>query len=52
MTPDQVDAVFAAAEQHGAALLAIAAADTLKRVEPGTNRVTETIPRAGLWQAV
>jgi 2-C-methyl-D-erythritol 4-phosphate cytidylyltransferase len=50
LSPDQVDAVFAAAIEHGAALLAVAVADTLKRV--GDDRMTiETIPRAGLHGA-
>jgi len=51
VTPAQIDAVFAAAAARGAAMLAIPVADTLKRVEPGTDWVAETIPRAGLWQA-
>lgn len=46
-----VDAVFAAATKHGAAMPAVPVADTLKRVDPATNHVTETVPRAGLWQA-
>ena len=46
-----IDAVFAAAAQHGAAMPAIPVADTLKRVDPATNVITETVPRAGLWQA-
>jgi 2-C-methyl-D-erythritol 4-phosphate cytidylyltransferase len=47
---DQVDAVFAAAIEHGAALLAVAVADTLKRVGP--DRMTQgTVPRAGLFGA-
>ncbi|HJZ53649.1 MAG TPA: 2-C-methyl-D-erythritol 4-phosphate cytidylyltransferase [Gemmataceae bacterium] len=46
-----IDAVFASANNHGAAMPAVPVADTLKRVDPVTNRVTETIPRAGLWQA-
>jgi 2-C-methyl-D-erythritol 4-phosphate cytidylyltransferase len=47
VTSDQVDAVFAAAIEHGAALLAVAVADTLKRVGP--DRMTSgTVPRAGL----
>lgn len=50
-TADLIDAVFAAAAKHGAAMLAVPASDTLKRVDPTTNRVTETVPRAGLWQA-
>ena len=32
-------------------MLALPVADTLKRVEPGSTRITETISRAGLWQA-
>ncbi len=47
--PAQIDAVFAAAAQHGAAMLAVSLADTLKRVEG--DRVTGTVSRAGLWQA-
>jgi 2-C-methyl-D-erythritol 4-phosphate cytidylyltransferase len=50
-TPALVDAVFAAAAEQGAALLAVPVADTLKRVEADTNRVTGTTPRTGLWQA-
>jgi 2-C-methyl-D-erythritol 4-phosphate cytidylyltransferase len=48
--PPLVDAVFAAAAEHGAAMLAVPLADTLKRVGDG-DRVTETVPRAGLWCA-
>ena len=47
---DRVDAVFAAAVEHGAALLAVAVADTLKRVGP-EGRVVETVSRAGLFGA-
>ena len=46
-----VDAVFAMAAKTGAAMLAIPVADTLKRVDPATNQITDTVPRAGLWQA-
>lgn len=46
-----VDAVFRAAAQTGAAMPAIPVADTLKRVDPATHRVLETVPRSGLWQA-
>jgi 2-C-methyl-D-erythritol 4-phosphate cytidylyltransferase len=46
-----IDAVFAAALKHGAAVPAVPVADTLKRVDPTTNRVTQSVPRAGLWQA-
>ncbi len=50
LTGDQVDSVFAAAQQHGAALLAIPVADTIKRV--GADQFTsETVPRAGLFLA-
>jgi 2-C-methyl-D-erythritol 4-phosphate cytidylyltransferase len=49
-TPEQVNAVFAAAQQHGAAMLAVPVADTLKRVDDA-NRITATVPRAGLWAA-
>ena len=50
VTADRVDAVFAAAIEHGAALLAVAVADTLKRVGP--DRMTlGTVPRAGLYGA-
>jgi 2-C-methyl-D-erythritol 4-phosphate cytidylyltransferase len=52
LTPHAViDAVFAAARKHGAAMPAIPVADTLKQVDPSTNQVTATIPRDGLWQA-
>jgi 2-C-methyl-D-erythritol 4-phosphate cytidylyltransferase len=49
--PALIDAVFAAAVSHGAAMLAIPLADTLKQVDPASQRITATIPRAGLWQA-
>jgi len=42
--------VFAAAEQHGAAILATPVTSTLKRVRDG-QRVVETVPRDQLWQA-
>jgi 2-C-methyl-D-erythritol 4-phosphate cytidylyltransferase len=45
-----VDAVFEAARAHGAALLAVPLADTLKRV--GDDHLTgETVPREGLYLA-
>ncbi len=47
LTGDQVAAVFSAAVAHGAALLAVAVADTLKRVGPD-GRTLGTVPRAGL----
>src|SRR3954469_3679759 len=45
-----IDAVFAAAAKEGAALPGLAVADTLKRVD-NQMRVTQTVPRIGLWQA-
>ncbi len=50
LTGEQVAAVFAAAVEHGAALLAVPVADTLKRVGPD-NRTIETVPRLGLFGA-
>lgn len=47
---EKIDEVFAAAKEHGAAMLAVPVADTLKRVGDG-NRIVETVPRAGLWAA-
>jgi 2-C-methyl-D-erythritol 4-phosphate cytidylyltransferase len=47
VTPDLIDAVFAAAREHGAALPGLAVTDTLKRVGPDHN-AAETVPRAGL----
>ena len=44
-----IDAVFAAARQHGAAILATPINGTIKRVEGG--KIAETVPRAGLWEA-
>lgn len=51
VTPALIDAVVAAAAERGAAMLAVPVADTLKQVEPETNRITGTLPRAGVWQA-
>ncbi len=47
---EKVDEVFAAAKEYGAAMLAVPVADTLKRVDE-SNRITQTVPRAGLWAA-
>jgi 2-C-methyl-D-erythritol 4-phosphate cytidylyltransferase len=45
-----IDAVFAAAQQSGAAILATPVVSTLKRV--GANRVIqETVDRQNLWEA-
>jgi 2-C-methyl-D-erythritol 4-phosphate cytidylyltransferase len=51
VTAALVDAVLRAAEEHGAAMPAVPVADTLKQVDPATNRITGTVPRAGVWQA-
>jgi 2-C-methyl-D-erythritol 4-phosphate cytidylyltransferase len=50
LAPELVDAVFAAAREHGAALLAIPVADTIKRVNTD-QLTTETISREGLYLA-
>lgn len=50
LTGEQVDAVFAAARAHGAALLAVPVADTVKRVG-ADKRTVETVPREGLYLA-
>jgi 2-C-methyl-D-erythritol 4-phosphate cytidylyltransferase len=47
---EHIEAVFAAAKEHGAAMLAVPVADTLKRVD-AANKIVETVPRAGLWAA-
>lgn len=50
LTTELVDTVFAAAREHGAALLAVPVADTIKRADE--HRFTaETVPRAGLYLA-
>ncbi len=45
---DRLAAVIEAADRHGAAALAVPAADTLRRVVDG--RFEETVPRDGLWR--
>ena len=50
LSTELVDAVFAAARQHGAALLAVPVADTIKRVNTD-QLITETISREGLYLA-
>jgi 2-C-methyl-D-erythritol 4-phosphate cytidylyltransferase len=44
-----IDAVFAAAGEHGAAILAAPLTGTIKRV--ASSAITETVPRAGLYEA-
>ncbi len=45
-----IDHVVAAADKHGAAILAVPVADTLKRAGKG-NQIEATVSRAGLWAA-
>lgn len=49
VTAAEIDAVFAAAIETGAAILATPVTATLKRVDAGT--IVETAPRDGLWGA-
>lgn len=51
VTAKHIDAVFETTRRTGAAMLATPLADTLKRVDATTHTITETVPRAGLWQA-
>lgn len=46
-----IDAVFSAAVRAGAALPGVPVSETLKRVDPTSSKITETVPRTGLWQA-
>lgn len=48
VTSELIDAVFAAAREHGAAIPGVAVADTLKRVGPDRT-IVETVERAGLF---
>lgn len=50
LTSESIDAVFSAAVQHGAALLASPIQDTIKRTDTA-KRVEATVPREGLWLA-
>ncbi|WP_165245015.1 2-C-methyl-D-erythritol 4-phosphate cytidylyltransferase [Paludisphaera soli] len=50
VTPAQVAAVFQAARERGAAMLAVPVADTIKRAN-AEGDVAETVPRDGLYLA-
>jgi 2-C-methyl-D-erythritol 4-phosphate cytidylyltransferase len=50
ITNGLISAVFARAEQAGAALLAVPVTDTVKQVT-GQQQVQKTMPRQGLWLA-
>jgi 2-C-methyl-D-erythritol 4-phosphate cytidylyltransferase len=50
LTPEQLNGVFEAAKQNGAAILAVPVTDTIKKVG-GHNRIEATQPRQSLWLA-
>jgi 2-C-methyl-D-erythritol 4-phosphate cytidylyltransferase len=50
ITEALIGAVFAAAEASGAAIPALAIADTIKQAD-AQKRITATVPRQGLWLA-
>ena len=50
LAEEWIDRVFAAAEKHGAAILAVPIAGTIKRVGKD-DRISETVSRQGLWEA-
>ena len=50
VTPEEIDSVVAAARENGAAILTVAVADTIKRVEG--DRIAETVPRGSLRRAL
>jgi len=50
LTAELIDAVFAAAASHGAAMLGVPIADTVKTAD-AQKKVTGTVPRDGLWLA-
>src|SRR5579871_13103 len=50
LLPDQINAVFSAAAQHGAALLASPINDTIKKAD-NQKRIQSTLPRDNLWLA-
>jgi 2-C-methyl-D-erythritol 4-phosphate cytidylyltransferase len=49
--PEEFSAVLAAAHEHGAAILAVPAADTLKRAD-NQGSARETLDRADIWMAL
>jgi 2-C-methyl-D-erythritol 4-phosphate cytidylyltransferase/2-C-methyl-D-erythritol 2,4-cyclodiphosphate synthase len=49
--PELIDRVIAAAGAAGAAIPALAARDTVKRVDPDRHTVTATLPREEIWLA-
>jgi 2-C-methyl-D-erythritol 4-phosphate cytidylyltransferase/2-C-methyl-D-erythritol 2,4-cyclodiphosphate synthase len=51
VTVETVRAVVVAVTQENGAVAGVPLADTLKRADPETNRVLETVDRRGLWRA-
>ena len=49
--PELIDRVIAAAGAAGAAIPALAARDTVKRVDPDRHTITATLPREEIWLA-
>jgi 2-C-methyl-D-erythritol 4-phosphate cytidylyltransferase len=50
VSPERIDAVFAAAAASGAAILACPLHGTIKKVDPAGN-ILQTVDRDGLWEA-
>jgi 2-C-methyl-D-erythritol 4-phosphate cytidylyltransferase len=50
LASEWIDKVYQAAQQHGAAILALPIAGTVKRVND-EQQIVETVPREGLWEA-
>lgn len=51
LSRQSLNQVIELADERGAAILASPIRATVKRVDPKTHRVTETVSRDGLWQA-
>jgi 2-C-methyl-D-erythritol 4-phosphate cytidylyltransferase len=50
-SPQLIQSVLEVAATAGGAMAAVPVADTLKRVEPNSKSIVETVPRQNLWQA-
>ena len=50
-SPDSIREVVRAAKSHGAAILATRSKSTLKKVDPSTNSITQTLERGEVWNA-
>jgi len=51
ITPDIVEKAMAEAREHGAVVVGVPVADTIKQVESGDWLVEKTVDRGKLWQA-